>query len=58
MKTKTSDQLRAEHELDVLRDTVFNTTTKADTIRAAIKYAYDHVLTARLTNTSRVMGDS
>lgn len=44
---KTTDQIRADYELDVLRDTVFHTRTKADTRREAMKYVYDLALASR-----------
>jgi hypothetical protein len=52
---KTTDQLRTDYELDVLRTTVFrDARTKADALQAVIKYAYDRVLADRLTSTSTI----
>jgi hypothetical protein len=50
------DERRAEYELDVLAE-AFHTRTKADTIREAVRFAYDQLLAARIGNTSRTVAD-
>jgi hypothetical protein len=50
-----ADEIRAAYELEVLQQTVFRVRTKAEARRAAIKFAYDAVLAARVANTSRTV---
>jgi hypothetical protein len=57
-KPLSPDEIREQHELDVLQKTVFHTFTKGDTIRAAIQYAYDRVLADRVMNVSKAMAMS